>query len=100
MITLNGPLYLDQFPDFELGVTIPPGWIDTSYRNDVCPSFQVGRFQIWVDYIEPDRREMEEWPRFAITRLDSDEQWVEDIMASDDFEAIKAKIEELIPGLL
>lgn len=47
------------FPDYDTTTlpTIPSDWIDTSWRNDVCPSWQFGEYQIFINYANPDDRE-------------------------------------------
>lgn len=54
--------YKTEFPDFDNELSLPEGWIDTSWHNDVSPSFekQFGdvTYKIWCDYKDPDRREV------------------------------------------
>lgn len=38
-------------------VDIPEHWVDISYGNDACPSFQVGRYHIFVDHKLQSKRE-------------------------------------------
>ena len=54
--------YLREFPDFDF---IPPhfkGFVDTSWHNNVSPSFtrKLNEFYsvtLWVDYLDPESRE-------------------------------------------
>lgn len=64
--------YQDQFPDFELDVAIPSGFVDTSFRNDICPSWTDAEtgLQLFVDFKEPLDREFPESPRFTLHRAD------------------------------
>ena len=62
--------YRTEFPDFPTDA-IPAdvfgdGWTDTSYRNDVSPSFEFGRFVVFVDYPNPTDREYPESSRFSV----------------------------------
>lgn len=51
--------YKTEFPDFDYELTIPEGWIDDSWHNDVCPKIYNGKLVIWCDYLDPDKRESE-----------------------------------------
>ena len=59
-----------EFPDYDDTITLPEGWIDTSWHNDVCPSFEKTfgdtTFRLWCDYVDPERREMYGAMRFVI----------------------------------
>ena len=66
--------YIDEFPDFTMDVEIPHNWDDTSWHNDACPSFEVGRVRIWVDHADRELSEFPSSPRFQIcTKLGVDE---------------------------
>lgn len=63
-----------EFPDYdpETLPAIPDGWEDISWHNDACPSFEVmpetdarGAVRVWIDYPEPDRREVPGAARFV-----------------------------------
>lgn len=60
--------YREEFPDFELDVTIPEGFEDSSWHNDVCPSWYSEELdaELWVDYKNPEDREMAGCPRFLV----------------------------------
>ena len=45
---------------------IPKEWADVSYGNDLCPSFRIKGFQIYIAEIDKDNREWEGMPRFSI----------------------------------
>lgn len=54
---------------------IPADWTDTSYHNDVCPSFVtpvVGdqRVVVFVDYPDPNSREFPECERYTAYVVD------------------------------
>jgi len=50
--------YKTEFPDFDYELTIPDGWTDDSWHNDVCPKIYNGKLVIWCDYLDPDKREI------------------------------------------
>ena len=54
--------YKTEFPSFDDELSLPDGWIDTSWHNDVSPSFekQLGdiTYKIWCDYKDPEKREV------------------------------------------
>lgn len=60
--------YQTQFTDFVLDVEIPKDWIDTSWHNDACPSWEVspGGPQVYVDYADPKMREFPGIQRFSV----------------------------------
>lgn len=58
--------YKTEFPDFE-PPAIPADWIDQSWHNDVCPSWSVGAYRVWVDYADPSQREATDCARFRVT---------------------------------
>ena len=70
--------YKTEFPDFE-PPAIPVNWIDQSWHNDVCPSWSVGAFRVWIDYADPNQREYPDVPRFRVT----DDEVAEILFSSD-----------------
>jgi hypothetical protein len=67
-----------QFRDYpvppEIEELVASGMIqDTSWGNDICPSFEMHRhgqgIRIWVDHPDPERREMKNPQRFFISPL-------------------------------
>jgi hypothetical protein len=62
-----------QFPDFpaEDMPAIPAGFVDASWHNDTCPCLvsDAAGLQIWVDYLDPTKREYEgKYPRFSVSQ--------------------------------
>ena len=53
--------YREEFPDFPADAipadVLGNGWTDTSWRNDVCPSFERGGFTVFVDFPDATMRE-------------------------------------------
>jgi len=49
----------DAFPEYDTATLppIPEHWKDISWRNDVCPSWQLNTYQIFVNFEKPEDRE-------------------------------------------
>jgi hypothetical protein len=62
--------YKSEFRNYDDTLTLPEGWVDVSWHNDACPSFQKAfgnvTFRIFCDYKDPDQREMQGAMRFVI----------------------------------
>lgn len=68
-------LYRTEFPDYDDVLRIPKGFVDCSYHNDICP--HVSQYyrneetelmiNIWQDYVDPDKREYSDYPRFIFS---------------------------------
>lgn len=67
--------YQTEFPDFgTFDLPLPDGFADTSWHNDVCPSFErdLGDdtyLRIFVDYANPADRENPGAKRFTCQRV-------------------------------
>lgn len=68
--------YQTEFPDFPAAdmPAIPATFVDTSWHNDMCPSFtsdEIGLL-LWVDYLDPSKRKFQDsqgnasYPRFSV----------------------------------
>lgn len=100
----------NAFPDYPVDSlpSIPPAWPDVSWRNDVCPSFQVAehgpegarRFvHLFVDYADEGAREMPGGKRFSVLS-DMPDGTVKDAGTFDDFdEAGRAAYRALLEAL-
>lgn len=64
--------YREEFPDYTepLGVTLPAGWLDVSWHNNAAPSFRCGRWELYVDYMDPAARETSGFGRYVLLELD------------------------------
>lgn len=64
------PQYKQEFPRFKLpkGVTIPKGFEDISWHNDVCPSFSnvEKNIVLYIDYDDLEEREEPEGKQFTL----------------------------------
>jgi hypothetical protein len=61
-----------MFPDFpEIDVTIPPGFVDDSWSQDVCPKFVNTDLKlcIWIDYPNKADREFSQSARYCLVRI-------------------------------
>jgi hypothetical protein len=68
--------YKTEFSKYDDELSLPDGWIDTSWHNDVSPSFQKQfgdiTYRIWCDYKDSDRREVG-GKQFTVATYDSNE---------------------------
>lgn len=58
-----------EFPDFDATTlpAIPEGWTDTSWHNDICPSFNTGKgTYVFVDFADIELREFDGCKRFSV----------------------------------
>lgn len=87
--------YQTEFPDFAEGdiptVFLAPPWRDESWHNEACPSFSRAlpsdperRIFVFVDYVDPAKREFAEGPRYSV-RIDDEEDTT---FASDSLAAV------------
>ena len=61
---------MPRFDDCVSDLTMPKGWEDVSYGNDVCPSWAFGGFQVFINHANPEKREddVKNLSRFWIIR--------------------------------
>jgi len=56
--------YKYEFPNFDYEIPdLGKGWIDSSWHNDTCPSFEFTTnqgivYRLWFEYTNPDIREI------------------------------------------
>lgn len=94
-----------EFPDFDGMPELPKGLRDASWHNDACPKFIIWeddespKFQwitLWVDWANPDHREVSTSCRYLITATDEDGRVDPVTLAqSDDWEVIRQAVEFL-----
>ncbi|KRR21687.1 hypothetical protein CQ13_06450 [Bradyrhizobium retamae] len=75
---------------------MPAGFVDSSWGNDVCPSFtnEAAKLVIWCDYPKPEEREFPEWLRFHVCAIDeSADNNLRDLFWADDWQAIVGFVE-------
>jgi hypothetical protein len=71
-MTQEWPVMAREFPDFDQSTLppIPAGAIETSWRNDQCPSFRLpSGLYLFVDYLSRDLREFPESFRLCVKPL-------------------------------
>lgn len=84
--------YRTEFPDFD-PATMPiiPAWLDTSWHNDTCPSFQSETVRIFIDYADPQQREIAESVRYSVHA--NDNAMADVLFYADDWLAILAFVD-------
>lgn len=64
---------------------------DQSWHNDICPSFGLNRdpqdLRIWIEHVDPERREGAFQGRFAVVLYDDDGSEIEAEFHTDDIGA-------------
>lgn len=87
--------YQKEFPDFVLDVQLPEGFEDTSWHNNICPSFKRGDVEIFVDYADTALRELPDSPRFSVQRFDAKADAYEDVIQTDDWQTVLDTVAKL-----
>lgn len=86
--------YKNQFDNYpienEAKKLISIGFQDTSWGNDVCPSFENEKLKIrvWVDHSDSELREISGYHQYAIAKLNNDLEPIETLLETDDFQEI------------
>tara|TARA_R110000868_G_scaffold391097_2_gene661003 strand:+ start:117 stop:446 length:330 start_codon:yes stop_codon:yes gene_type:complete len=69
--------YQSEFANYDDVLSIPAGWVDTSWHNDICPSFEKTfgdvTFRLWCDFKNPELREVGGLRFTVCTYLNEDE---------------------------
>ncbi|UUV43173.1 hypothetical protein RCCWILLIS_1 [Rhodobacter phage RcCWillis] len=91
-----------EFADFDAMPDIPADWVDSSWHNDLCPSFTVMQggegdsnyefARVWVDYENPELRDIPGATRFQVS-FENGESDFHIGIASDDWAEILAYVE-------
>lgn len=94
--------FRDPDADIEgLVAQLPATFEDTSWRNDMCPSWSNDEYRIWVDFKEEARREFcGRGHRFIVVPITTDETGEQtlgdqDLLATDDW----SEVVELVRNL-
>lgn len=94
--------YSTEFPDFVLGVIVPSDFKDSSWHNDVCPSFTGHGLRLWIDYKDPEMRELV-GERFMIQQEDEEGQLINDpdaiLLRTNNWNEVIAMITKLTPHI-
>lgn len=88
-----------EFPDFPEAdmPPLPCGFDDSSWHNDMCPSYinEMLGLRIFIDYPNIYDREIQKHAeRFIVYALDENEQPNEDLLATDDWTEVLTFVEE------
>lgn len=60
-------LWVSEFGETFACPDLPQGWVDTSWHNDVCPSYAVGDvLAVFMDHPVAPEREFPESPRYTV----------------------------------
>ena len=104
--------YSTEFPGFPADAipSLPEGFVDRSWHNDICPSFIHGESGIvlWIDHPDTTQREFEELPRFRAQRCvnrRSDAGWLFDgseidLFETDDWATAERSLHNFIAGVV
>jgi len=91
--------YRDDFPDFdpETMPHIPDGFEDVSFHNDICPHFVSDplELEIWVDYLDKDKREFPDWPRFRVSPQRAGTEIEGESLETDNWEEVVAFVDRV-----
>lgn len=104
---ITAPLagYEYHFPDFDtvpafLGVA---GWVDTSWKNDTCPSVENTELikdkdvKIWTEYAAINKRELPEEPQYYVAAYDKAGDFSAVLISTDNLNEVKTLIHTLTP---
>ncbi|CCD94659.1 hypothetical protein BRAO375_3660053 [Bradyrhizobium sp. ORS 375] len=80
-----------EFPGYPADTlpALPAGFVDSSWRNDACPSFDNAALclRIWCDHPDPSQREFPSNARFCVSEtLPNGES--RDLVCSDDWQLV------------
>lgn len=89
----------NQFPNFDGTFELLPGFSDSSWGNDVCPSQtrtlpDGALLRVWHDFADVERREFDGGCLYAVDLTRDGEPQV-DLMASDDWAEVVAFVADL-----
>ena len=91
----------DHIIDIELLTSL--GFEDTSYCNDLCPSFTKSltkaiRLTLWIDYKDIDLKDIEDYPMYSLTIEDNEANlaadYFKDLTNTNDWSKVIAYIKE------
>jgi hypothetical protein len=87
--------YRKAFPDFDSELPCIEGFIDDSWRNDVCPSLynKTLNLKLFCDYLNPEKRECG-GKRYSLQQHDEEMSLEDIILESESLEDVLLAIEE------
>lgn len=90
-----------EFPTFDVSTlpAIPGNWVDVSWHNDTCPSFEAikndgGAVYVFVDFPDSADREFPETKRYSIVSAPHMRD-TETLLDTDDWAAVLAKVADI-----
>ncbi|MBD2745735.1 hypothetical protein IC232_03400 [Microvirga sp. BT688] len=99
-ISDDRPLWQREFPRFEADwiPDLPEGFEDYSWHNDACPRFHniMRDLVLWVDYPDPQEREIVENLRYSVCR-ELDDGSMEDLYSADEWSLVQDFIDNYTP---
>lgn len=92
--------YYHEFRDFDFDIPHLEGFIDTSWHNNVSPSFErklneTQSVTVWVDYSDPDKRECGGSQFLVIIHLTDEMETSEVFLETDSWEEVLNAIDQL-----
>jgi hypothetical protein len=83
------------FDHYDGELPLLDGFIDDSWRNDVCPSLlnEKLNLKLWVDYVNPDRREAG-GKRYTLCAYNNNADEYSELFASESLAEMKGFINE------
>lgn len=100
-----------EFPEIEtdvgtLAAMLPDGFVDVSWHNDCCPSFQKTLkngllLRVWIDFADKDCREIGGGlygNRFIVEILNADYEHVELLLSTEVWADALASIDQVLKG--
>jgi hypothetical protein len=89
--------YKIEFPHYDDELTLPDGWLDTSWHNDVCPSFENKIdgvvYRIWCDFKDPSLSEVGGL-RFAVNRRTIEQD--DELIPLGEFNTLQEALDSII----
>jgi len=88
------PLYLREFPTFPIITeAIPEGFVDASWHNNACPSFDhvyadESILTIYLDWPKPEDREWDRASRYSMSLRDAQGDYVGEAVNADSWQEI------------
>ena len=84
-------------PDIKLDVDIPEEWVSLSYHNDVCPSFELNGYVVFIEHQDIKRREVDTMPRFLVIHAkDKGNGGFDWGFMSDDFNEVLSLVDKTV----
>lgn len=80
---------IEEFPDYPTDSlpSIPADWLGVSWRHDACPSWRTLNLQIYVEWPDPEMRDIP-GPRYRIHELGDDGEFVAVGLETDDWQSV------------